>query len=135
MQALKQIHLPFNSMNKPESFDPTVIAELSRGYLVFNELHKLDSILPTYCALLNALDADSTRFWPSPAFNILTEPLVTHFRYHFMEDSNRPTGKLFKPEWYLSYVLQAIQDRIPSFFYKYLISLQIPNFLWSMCTH
>ncbi|PWZ03758.1 hypothetical protein BCV70DRAFT_197955 [Testicularia cyperi] len=54
------------------------------------------------------LTAGSDGYQPLLATQILVEPLLLRFRYHF--DGDRATNRLDKPEWYLSHIAALIQS-------------------------
>jgi hypothetical protein len=44
----------------------------------------------------------------SSTFKLLVDPLIVRFAFHF--ESNRPTNRIDKPEWFLTHVLGLVQD-------------------------
>ncbi|RIA95802.1 TIP-1 family-domain-containing protein [Glomus cerebriforme] len=48
---------------------------------------------------------------PLLPMQIMVEPLIVRFRYHF--DSKRPTNRIDKPEWYFSHVITTIREHSP----------------------
>ncbi|PWN24507.1 hypothetical protein BDZ90DRAFT_263345 [Jaminaea rosea] len=53
----------------------------------------------------------STTYTPLLGTALLLEPYLLRFRYHF--DSDQPTNRLDRPEWYLQHVLQLIRTLSP----------------------
>ncbi|CAG8436951.1 13894_t:CDS:10 [Rhizophagus irregularis] len=54
---------------------------------------------------------DNVLLPPLLPMQIMVEPLIVRFRYHF--DSKRPTNRIDKPEWYFSHVITTIREHSP----------------------
>ncbi|CAI2172787.1 4940_t:CDS:10 [Funneliformis geosporum] len=54
---------------------------------------------------------DNESLPPLLPIQIMVEPLMVRFRYHF--DSKRPTNRIDKPEWYFSHVITTIREHLP----------------------
>ncbi|EPQ26022.1 uncharacterized protein PFL1_06475 [Pseudozyma flocculosa PF-1] len=57
--------------------------------------------------------AGSDDYVPLLATQVVIEPLLLRFRYHF--DGTRPTNRLDKPEWYLSHIASLIRSQTALF--------------------
>ncbi|RHZ68896.1 hypothetical protein Glove_292g60 [Diversispora epigaea] len=56
-------------------------------------------------------NTDNNGLPPLLPIQIMVEPLITRFRYHF--ESKRPTNRIDKPEWYFTHVLNTIREHSP----------------------
>ncbi|CAG8433280.1 4161_t:CDS:10 [Diversispora eburnea] len=56
-------------------------------------------------------NTDNNGLPPLLPIQIMVEPLIIRFRYHF--ESKRPTDRIDKPEWYFTHVLNTIREHSP----------------------
>ncbi|KAF8980192.1 hypothetical protein BGZ46_004533 [Entomortierella lignicola] len=92
--------------------DPSTISDSKKDDFEFNFKEMLLLQEPTF----GAFDRSGEKPYPPLlTTELLVAPVILRFRYHF--DGKRPTNRLdkasFRPEWYLSHILELIKDHSP----------------------
>ncbi|CAG8727016.1 937_t:CDS:2, partial [Acaulospora morrowiae] len=111
----KKFQRTLDSLNWPTPIElpytPVTTEHLSAFKRAFKELLLLQKPINVSDEFDSSLSTENNSLPPLLPIQIMVEPLIVRFRYHF--DSKRPTNRIDKPEWYFTHVLTTIREHSP----------------------
>ncbi|KAH3743903.1 RAD50-interacting protein 1 [Pelomyxa schiedti] len=107
--ALKNMNWPMGRMGlgmSKEALDTDKLNEFKKAFTSLNALNLSGNINPKTSSDPRSL----------AGFQIMCLMLAKRFRYHFgVNQRDKPSCQAFKPEWYLTHILNLVEDQAPFF--------------------